>query len=175
MRFPQLVGLTSPAETLAIRVRNAESSATIPAGSPVCFVFNGTNDGVDVVLPATGGAARATSLFAGVTPLAVAAGALADTIVYGFVNNLRLVRATRAASTDAWASTPAIGVGDLLIPNTANNAFTFSATAAASAFLAGVIAGQTLASGTTLVSSSGGIGDTRLADVVALRAFVRAM
>lgn len=175
MQIPQLVGLTAPAERVLVRVRSAESSATIPAGAPCCYVFNATNDGVDVVLPATGAAAKAYTLFAGVAPLAIAAGQQGDTIIFGFCQNLRLVRATRAASTDAWASTPAIAVGDNLLINTVHNAFSFSAAGASTALIAHGVAGATLASATTLASSSGGTADTRLGDIVSLRAFVRSM
>lgn len=175
MRIHQLTGTDTPAEDAIIRVRNGETSATIPEGAPMCFVFNGTNDGVNVVLPATGGAGLATSMFAGVAGTAIPAGTIGPAIVFGFASNIRLVRATRAASTDAWGSTPAIAAGNLLSVVTNLNAFTFSATGAASAFLAGVMAGQTLASATTLVSSSAGTNDTRLADVTLIRGFVRSM
>jgi len=175
MQITQIPGFTSPAERALIRVISAEASASIPAGSPACFVFNGTNDGVAVVLPSTGAAAKSQTLFSGVVPVAIAAGAVGDCIVFGFCNNLRLVRATRAASTDAWASTPALAIGDALVINTVYNAFSFGVAGASTAILADVVAGQSLASATTLASSSAGTADTRLADTTALRAFVRAM
>jgi hypothetical protein len=175
MRIHQLTGIDTPAEDAIIRVRNAETSATIPEGAPMCFVFNGTNDGVGVVLPATGGANLATTMFAGVAGTAIPAGTIGPAIVFGYTQSIRLVRATRAASTDAWGSTPAIATGNMLAIATQFNAFTFSATGGASAFLPAVMAGQSLASATTLVSSSAGTNDTRLADTTLIRGFVRAM
>lgn len=175
MRFAQLVGPNAPAEEAVVRILNGETSATMLEGAPACYIFNGTDDGVRAVLPNTGTASRAHSLFAGVVGANIPAGAFGPAIVFGYANTIRLVRATRAASTDAWASTPAIGIGDLLVVNTVHNAFTHSATGAITAFMAAIVAGQTLASATTLVSSSAGTGDTRLADIAAIRGFVKVM
>src|SRR4051812_24381 len=91
-------------DIVAIVVKNAEASATIPVGSPLCFVMNGTDDGLGVVLPGTGGAVKATSLMAGVALTSMLAGGYGESQVFGFCQNVVLRRQTRAASTDAFSS-----------------------------------------------------------------------
>lgn len=165
----------SPIEAMMVPVKNAESSASIPLGSPVCLVLNGTNDGLAVVLPSTGGAIKAHSLFYGIASEVITAGAYGETVISGFNNYVRILRQTRAASTDAWASVAAIAVGECLNVDTVNNVMVRSASIAASAFLPICIAAETIASATTLASTSFTTGDTRTAITSAMKAFLRAM
>lgn len=105
--------------------RNVEASASIPVGSPICYVMNGTEDGFAAVLPSTAGAAKCPELFAGVnvSPKAVAVNEYGVFRCYGFVNYALVVQQSRAASTDSYVSAAALSVGQPLAIDTVNNAF----------------------------------------------------
>lgn len=108
-----------------INYKNGESSASIPAGSPICFVMNGTEDGFLAVLPSTAGAALTPELFAGValTPISVVANAYGMARVWGLANYAIVVQQSRAASTNSYATAAALSVGQPLKIDTVNNAF----------------------------------------------------
>ena len=179
MRSPELYGRyqprPSPLQNTVVEVRNAETSATIPRGTPICLVFNGTQDGLAVVLPSTGLAIKATALFYGTPVEDLAAGEYGDTIVSGYNQYTRILRQTRAASTDAWASVAAIAIGEIFSIDTVNNVFARSGSQAASGFLPAVVACETIASATTLASTSFTTGDTRTAITTNMKAFIRSM
>lgn len=147
-------------ETQTAVVQNAEASSSIAKGEPCCFVYNGTNDGVAVVTPATGTGAKATSLFAGIAQNAIVAGQQGLVTRIGLNRYTKVLRQTRAATTDTWASFPAIAVGDLLVVDTVNNALSRNAAGASSGFLAFAMAAETAASATTLASSGTGASST---------------
>jgi hypothetical protein len=149
------VGKDKPSTNDVIQIKNQESSADLQVGSTCCFNFSGTEDGVGVVSSNTGAAAKATSLFAGIVlgNAALPANTYGRAQRGGLVNYARVLRATRAASTDTWASIAALTIGDLLAVDTVNNALQRTAAGAASAFLALGALAQTLASVTTLASS----------------------
>jgi hypothetical protein len=101
---------TGKPEDIIHAVKNAEA-VTIPAGVPVVYVMNGTDDGLAVVLPSTAGSVKTAGLTAGITTKAIEPGRLADIQVYGFNRGTKVARATRAATTDAWPTMPAIVFG----------------------------------------------------------------
>jgi hypothetical protein len=145
--------------TQSVVVKSAESTATIAAGSPVSLVMNGTNDGIAVVLPTTAAAAKATSLSFGVCYSAINPGAYGEILVYGFCQKAKYSRIrTRAASTDAYASTAACSVGQILSIDTLagaqSGAFQPAALGAASGFLPYAVLCETLDSIETQASTS---------------------
>jgi hypothetical protein len=101
MRFKQ-VG--NKADAVAVVVKSAESSSSIPAGTPLVLAMNGTDDGLAVVLPATAGNIKTGGFPYGVTQAAIAAGQYGESVVFGIVSNAILVRGTRSASTASWTS-----------------------------------------------------------------------
>lgn len=167
----QLLNKESP-ERFFFYVRNGETSLALLAGEPVAYDMDGTRDGRDVSRANTAAAAKATTLFAGIPPLQIDANQSGMAQVYGFNDNLIYINQTRAASTDVWASYPAVAVGDKLRVETAGNGITRVAAGAASEFLAGIAAAQTVASATTLASS---IGGTALRLTTAIKGFLRVM
>lgn len=156
MRLPTL---GAKYQTVIVQVKNADT-VVIPNGTPICFVFNGTDDGLAVVLPNTGGAAKATTLFAGVVEFTgtsagtgLPVGSIGDAFFFGMVTNAKVLVATRAATTAVWPSYAALALGDALGVDTVNNAFTDLATGAQSAYAPFAALGFTLASATTQASS----------------------
>lgn len=166
-----------------VGIRNAEASATIPAGAPVVLVMNATNDGLDVVLPSSSSLAKLIGFGYGIASRSLAPGDYGEGVVYGFVNSLLLMRQTRGASTDVWASEPARSVGEFLSINTALNGFqtcvstiqvVTNATTDTRALRApfDAMLAQTLA---LYASSASSTADSRTAITSAVKAFVRLM
>lgn len=160
-------------DRMLVGAKNIESSASIPVGSPVMLAFTGTDDGIGVVLP-SGSAAKAHSYFFGVASKTMAVNEIAECQVYGFCQNIVLLRQTRAASTDAFSSnSDGFLTGTLLNVDTVNNAFSTSGgTQAKSAFLPFAILAASVAS---WASSASATSDTRTALTVSGKAFLRAM
>lgn len=169
MRFG-LLNKETP-EKIFMYVRNG-SGGTLSAGRPTAYDMDGTRDGRDISSATTATGVKATTLFSGVPPMDILDNNSGMVQVYGFTDNLMYAHMTRAASSDAWASYPDLAVGDKMSIDTVGNAFAGVAAGAASAFLANFIAGQTLASATTLASSVGGAA---LALTTQINAFIRAM
>jgi hypothetical protein len=157
-------------ETVFIRAKNAESSASIVTGNPVALVMSETNDGLAVVLPGTATAVKAGVLAYGVACESIAAGDFGTLQCYGFCRNVGLVQATRSATNAAWASTAAGAVGDILTIDTTANAFarasvpanyvtgtaaTDTLALALGMFLPMAVLAQTFASQTTIASTDG--------------------
>lgn len=178
MTINQNPGRTS-ADRVAINVRNAEASASIPVGSPVVMVMNATNDGIDVVLPSTSAALNKILAFrCGVTTRAMAAGDFGSAVVFGFHPSLLLLRQARTSSTVSWATEAARSVGEYLSIDTVNNMWVTAATtytnttgATVSVYPDAALA-QTLAS---YAGSASATSDTRTAITAAVKAFVRVM
>lgn len=149
MRLPTL---GAKYQTSIVQVKNADT-VVLPNGTPVCFVYNGTDDGLAVVLPNTGGAAKATTLFAGVVEFSgstsLAVGSVGDAFFFGMVTNARVLIVTRSATSANWPSYPALAIGDALGIDTVNNAFTDLATGAQSAYSPFAVQAFTVASATT--------------------------
>lgn len=143
-------------ESLEIPVINGETSEVEP-GTPVCFKFDATDDGIEVVLPATAGAAKADTLLAGIVveknlPITLPKTGLAQ--VYGYCRVTKIVRQTRAATTDSFASYVAVAIGDRFVVNTIANAMSRSDAGVAGIAPGRVIAAETLASGASSASST---------------------
>lgn len=154
----------------AVVIRNAEASASIPAGSPVVLKFNATNPGLDVVLPATE-VTSATGGAYGVSLGAYASGAYGEAQVFGYCSNINIMTQTRAATSDSF-STNSCAAGVMLCVDTVNNVFTTTGgTLAKSAFAAfAILINSWTASGSATTTS-----DTRTVATVAAKAFLRMM
>lgn len=143
-------------EDLIHVVKNLET-ITIPAGAPVVYAFNGTDDGLGVVLPSSSSAAKSTNFCAGVTVKEIPAGKLENVQVYGFHRKTLIARATRANSTTPWPTMASVEMGAILGIDTALNGFISTAAAAASAFQPFAVAAELVAAGPTLASSNNGM------------------
>lgn len=165
------------ADVVGVVVRNADT-VTIPPGTPVCLVMNGTNDGLDVVLPNTGGASKAHAFLFGavISPVGpgvngIPANGYGETQIMGVNGAIVLLRGTRAASTDSWTSTASIASYVVLTIDTVNNAFQSSGgTQAATAYLPFAVLAQSVAS---VVASASATSDTRTALTQSVKAFLR--
>ena len=173
------------ADNIMVAIRNAEASASIPAGAPVVLVMNATNDGADVVLPSTSASAlKIQGLRYGVNTRTLAAGDYGNAVVFGLTNNLLLIRQTRSDSTGNWATGAALSVGQFLSIDTVNNAYVTAAstlkvvtnattdTLALTIYNPDAVIAQTAA---TFASSASTTTDTRTSITAAIKAFVRVM
>lgn len=159
-----------------VYVQSDESSATIAAGSLCVFAMDGVDNGVDVVKPTSSTAAKASSFFAGVASKAIAAGSRGLAQCYGLVNSLTVTQQTRAASTDSFASAPAIAIGDWLAVETVVGNATRSGAGSqtiALPFLAAIGTAASKASSAASDVASANAADLSLS--VSINAFVRAM
>lgn len=146
-------------------VQSVETSVTIKRGAPVVLVTAAASSakfgyGVKSVESL---AAAEQGLFFGLATDDIAPAAFGQT-VFGYVINARIIRMTRAASTDVWASTTAIAVGDVLAINTTAGLQAVSRSGAGSALTNrhAIIAFETFASTTTAASSIVAGADTSL-------------
>lgn len=122
-------------DRVIMSVQNNEVSASIPRGTPVILSATGvaaTDDGLDVVLPATAGNVNAYGLRYGVLTTTLLAGQNGESILFGVAPFALVTRATRAASSDSWTSSASIASGVALGIDTINNAFLIGASIAAS-------------------------------------------
>lgn len=108
-----------------LNFRSDEASASIPAGSPVLFSIDGTEDGFAAHLPSSSSAAKCPELFAGVFsgPGSLLAGYPGAAQIWGLCDYAIVVQQSRAASTDSYATAAALSVGQALSIDTVNNAF----------------------------------------------------
>src|SRR5665213_2616908 len=83
---------------VANQYKNAET-VTIPAGTPAIIYFNGTDDGLAVVLPATAGQTQSERMFAGVAMQDVAPNQVGNFQNFGFCRQINLVVQTRSATS----------------------------------------------------------------------------
>lgn len=150
----------SKRDIMATVIRNSDT-LIIKSGSPVFLAVTGTEDGLRCVSSNNLAAALQGNFF-GVAYADIAVNAFGEAQVFGFNDGTRLRITTRAASTDVWASYPAGGIGDVLVPITgtgtgagstsADQAFSNSGSAAATVRALARL-GQTYASATTQASS----------------------
>lgn len=161
------------ADTVVINVKNGETTAIEP-GELVVFAMSGTDDGLLVKRPSSMAAATAHSFFAGIVKdrLPADGSKMGTAQIFGFCRRAKIVRMTRAASTDAWASYPAWAAGDRLIVNTVADALSRSDAGAATVNPGVAIAIDTLASATTIAS---GTASTGLAVTAWAEVFLRAL
>lgn len=138
----------------------------------MCLSMDGTNDGGTVVNASSkASAAVANQLLTGVAVTDISAGDPGEGIVWGYIEELRVIRGTRGASTDSYAASPAIAVGDQLVVETVGNGFT-RAGAAATGALVNIVALETAASS---ASASSNTADTSIVRVDRLKAYIRMM
>jgi hypothetical protein len=160
-----------------------EDTVTMPNGTPVALVMNGTDDGFGIVLPSTAGAQKSQSLFVGVVDAPSSASATSggiasnfggDVIIGGLARNALIVMQTRASSSNNWATYSAISSGDALSVNTVVNAFSLFTQGSALTGLQypNIVACQTVASG---ASSASAASDTRTAITAAINIWLRLM
>lgn len=156
-------------ERASVNVKNAGVLAMV-AGQPVCLAINGTDDGLAVVLPSAAGQ-NAFALLYGVLLQPLAVGQAGQAQVYGYVNNLLLVRQTRGNSTDVWATQISITDTLALFVDTVGNGFkTSGGSQAATVILPFAFLAQTLAS---FASSASSTADSRTAITASVKAFIR--
>lgn len=109
-------------EKVYVAIKNNESS-TVANGTPVCWAMTGTDDGVLTELPNTTSAAKAQALLAGVVAKldGIKSNEFGVAQVYGFCLNTVVIRQTRAASTDSFATAAAVALGDVFQVTTVGN------------------------------------------------------
>jgi hypothetical protein len=156
-------------EIMACVVKNADT-VTIPQGAPVVLAFNGTDDGIAVVLPTTSTAQKVVGFQYGVALEAISVSSYGEAQVFGYCQSLQLFRQTRSDSTGNWASEAARSVGEFLGISSAINGWVTVASTTAPLPI-GVLA-QSLA---TYASSASATSDTRTAITASVKAFVRMM
>ena len=158
------------------QIRSGEASVTIKKGAPVFLQLSGTENGLRVVSAESLAAALQVS-FWGLALTDVVAGALGESILYGYYPFARYIYTTRAASTDVWASYSAGAIGDVLGFRTTlgDQCLTRSVAAAATAFQPMIILAETYASQTTQASSVSATNDTRTASTAAIKVVLRGL
>lgn len=123
-------------DLMATVVHNAEATATIQVGQPVCLTFVGSStgplpDGLDVVLPSTAHGVNAGNEFSClygicVTPGGIAPGQYGEAQVFGFCPDIAFTSATRSASSGggSWSSVASQAAWVPLLPETVGNGWT---------------------------------------------------
>lgn len=125
------------AEKVFINCRN-DSAASIAAGYPAVFKFDGTRDGLDVEDCKTGAAAK-NHLLAGLADRAIGAAAHGLIQCYGVRTDAPIQKCGTATNKNA-------AIGDALVLHTASSILSGVAAGAVSAWLAGMVCGETYAS-----------------------------
>ena len=180
------------ADLMAVVVHNADT-VTIGVGVPVVLNGNGTNDGLDVVLPSTN--ATLANIIAsryGVTCESMVVGAYADAIVFGFHPGVTLEINSRASTTASWSTQAAVSAGAYLTIDTVNNLLVtqvatqgFNTNSLTNNALGtfyntplGMLLGGVSGTGTLVASQAGSASstaDTRLVLTASVHAFIRMM
>ena len=134
-----------------ISFRNGESTLALTLGMPVVLL---STDPSQVKTPVTiANDAQIHTLFAGlVCDVDVPAGYFGDVIVGGYHKAARILRMTKLASTDIWASFIALGVGEYFTIDSVNNALVVSGAATVDSGIPMMVAFGTLVSHTTRAS-----------------------
>lgn len=164
-------------DRVIMNVQNNEASASIPRGTPVILSATGvaaTDDGLDVVLPATAGNVNSYGLRYGVLTSTLVAGQNGESILFGVAPFALVTRATRAASSDSWTSSASIASGVALGIDTLNNAFLIGASIAAS-IATNHIDAVLMDSIASFAASATATTDTRTLMTSGQRVFVRMM
>jgi len=149
---------------------SGETTDTISAGEPAALMMSGTEDGalVERVVNSSS-AAVGNQLLIGVALQDVPAGGYGEFLVSGYIEELRVVRWTRASSTASHASAAAVAIGDQLVIETVAGGFQRQGAAATGANF-NAVALETLAS---VASAASTTSDTSTSDIDKIRAFVR--
>jgi hypothetical protein len=182
MRFKQ-VG--NKRDVIFMTIHNADT-VQIAVGTPVVFVMNGTNDGLDVVLPTSAGTYSA-EFVAGVADRTMNVGDYAEACVFGIFNNVALVVNSRANSSASWSTQASIAQGVAISLNSAANAFstvastiayvTASTAAAAGTLTLGFpdIMGVLATSVGTIAGSASSTANTAIYSIMNVEGFIRIM
>lgn len=141
----QALNRTNP-EKVFIITRNDTASAFIK-GYPCVFKFSGTRDGLDVEDAKTGTAVK-NDLIAGINDTALAAGGYGLAQCYGVRDDVAMLKCGTATDKNA-------AIGDALVLLTASSCFSGVAAGAVSAYNAGVVMGETMASSASVVTTTG--------------------
>ncbi len=141
----QRIGRLNP-EKVFVVVRNDTASA-FTKGAPVNFKFDGTRDGLDVEDINTGAAAK-NHLVAGCIVSALAASAFGLAQCYGVRTDVPMLKCGTATAKNA-------AIGDAMILDTANDGLSGVAAGAVTAWLAAFVMGETLASSSATVTTTG--------------------
>lgn len=165
------------AEDIVVTVKNVEVTSVIQSGQP-CILAMAANidDGLGVILPSNSTAVKVGAFFMGVAVKSLNPGVVGDCQVWGFNRHTKVIRGTRAASTDAWPTFAAVTIGDLLSIDTVNNCFARSGAASNIGIKWPFNVAETLASVTTMASSVlGQNAQSATAYLQGLRTFLRCM
>ena len=154
-------------------VRNDEASTTLQDGTPVVYYMDGTEDGLAVVLPASSTAIKAHVFFAGVVTEDILVGRIGTVRKTGIHRTTRILRATRAATSDSWSSSASLAAGHLLVIDTVNNVLsTVAASVGATGYLPWAILAQSVAS---IAASASATSDATTAITQAAKVFLRVL
>lgn len=172
------------ADKLSAVIRNAEASSTINRGMPVVLNMNGTNDGLDVVLPSTAGAVKTAAFRYGVALTDLNPGDIGEAMMFGECDFVRLTLQTRANTSggSSFSTADTVALGLILTIVTQANAFSTAAVTVAAASSADQTLslgnqdyariGQSLASAAGIATTS---TETRTAITQGVKAFLRMM
>lgn len=158
-------------DEVLMTVVGADTNGTIPVGCPAILQYNGTDDGLAVILPSTAGQTQSDLCFYGVNLQQLPQYTQGVVMATGYTRSGLLVVQTRAASTAVWAATTIAQFGPLGI-DTVNNAFKTIATTNGQPWGARVIA---LDSSLSMASSASSTADTRTVITSLARVQVRNM
>jgi len=138
----QRINRSNP-EKVFIVCRN-DSAASIAAGYPAVFKFDATRDGLDIEDCKTGTAVK-NHLLAGLVDQAIAVSSYGLVQCYGVRTDAVIAKSGTATNKNA-------AIGDALVLYTAASVLSGVAAGAVSAYFAGIVMGETMASS----SASGG-------------------
>lgn len=163
----------SDPEKVFVACHNVEASATIEFGEPIAFAADATVPGSDVNKLSTSGAAKATTLFAGLAQRQMAAGGYGLVQCFGACDlAIHYLVRTKASNSSSVASTT-FAAGNIMALNTVGNGLEISGTAGQSAYLPAVVllASKSVASAT----QASGTDNQSITQNVTQSVFVRAM
>ncbi len=169
MRFATLT--KDRAEIIDLQVQNDDSTAFV-IGEPVIWKMDGTDDGLDVEQTSSSTEIKSHFL-AGICLSAIpASGGLGMVRAYGVCPQIKIIRQTRAASTDSFQTLAAVSIGAALIIDTARDAMSQNGTNAVSTFLPYCVAIGTLASSVSTASTT---SNSSLIVSTTIKGFIRIM
>ena len=165
-------------------VKSDEASATIPRGTPVALVMDGTDDGLAVVLPSSSSLLKTNAFRYGVATTDILAGQVGEVQVFGFCEFVVLTLQTRANTSggSSFSTADTVALGQLLTIFSAANAFSTIANTVAFASTDGFTLSNfepaKAAIAQSLASTAGiatGTAETRTAITQGVKAFLRYM
>ena len=140
----QRINRTNP-EKVFVVCRNDTASA-FTKGAPVNYKFDATRDGLDVEDINTGAAAK-NHLVAGISDTAIAASQYGLAQCYGVRTDAVILKCGTATNKNA-------AIGDAMVLDTANDGLSGVAAGAVTAYLAGFVMGETMASSSATVTTT---------------------